>query len=192
MKLLAVLFLMLGAPLTPAQSQPPTSSKNINELRPLFEKQKDPEKKFDALKELVKIYASEKLSAKQLPEAQKYADDLLKRAAKFKDSANYGTAVHHGNLVLGRVRLANNDISGAKEFLRKAGDAPASAQMASLGPNMTLAKELLERHEKESVLAYLNQCLKFWKDEAALKTVDGWREEIAAGKVPAFGANLNH
>jgi hypothetical protein len=60
--------------------------------------------------------------------------------------------------------------------------------MNSFGPNVSLAKDLLEKGERDAVIQYLELCRKFWKlDNGRL---DQWIKEIKAGKVPQFGANL--
>ena len=57
-------------------------------------------------------------------------------------------------------------------------------------PNMSLAKELLERGEKEVVLRYLDLCKSFWTSSRGQP--DRWIDEIKAGKIPDFGPNLNY
>ncbi len=72
----------------------------------------------------------------------------------------------------------------------KAGDTPGSPQLDSFGPNMTLAKELLEKGDQQTVLQYLTLCGKFWKmDNGRLAR---WSETIRAGKIPDFGSNLDY
>ncbi len=55
---------------------------------------------------------------------------------------------------------------------------------------MSLAKELLERGEKEVVLRYLDLCKSFWTSSRGQP--DRWIDEIKAGKIPDFGPNLNY
>ena len=53
---------------------------------------------------------------------------------------------------------------------------------------MTLAKALLEKGEKETVLEYFTLCSKFWKmDFGKLKE---WSALVKQGEMPYFGANL--
>ena len=53
---------------------------------------------------------------------------------------------------------------------------------------MSLAKELLERGETQTVLEYFDLCAKFWSfDRAKLKA---WRDAAKAGIIPDFQANL--
>jgi hypothetical protein len=60
--------------------------------------------------------------------------------------------------------------------------------MNSFGPNVSLAKDLLEKGERDAVIQYLELCRKFWKMDNG--RLDQWIKEIKAGKVPQFGANL--
>jgi hypothetical protein len=60
--------------------------------------------------------------------------------------------------------------------------------MNSFGPNMSLAKDLLEKGEREVVLEYFELCRKFWKMDNGRR--NDWSQEVKAGKIPDFGANL--
>jgi len=93
-----------------------------------------------------------------------------------------------GNLVLGRIALRRGQIEEAKRRLLEAGESPGSPQMDSFGPNMSLAKDLLEKGERDTVLKYFGLCRKFWKmDYGQLKH---WSNQVNAGEIPDFGANL--
>jgi hypothetical protein len=118
--------------------------------------------------------------------ARAFAEELLK--ARDQDSWNYGNMIHHGNLVLGRLALRDGDMAKAKQHLLAAGETPGSPQLNSFGPNMTLAKELLEKGEKEAVLEYFKRCGTFWKKDR----LQAWTKEVQAGKIPNFGANLDY
>jgi hypothetical protein len=132
--------------------------------------------------------ASSAFEAGEIGKAQQYASELLLSAPKFKNDWNYGNALHKGNIVLGRIALQQGDIVGAKEHLIAAGQTPGSPQLKSFGPNMTLAKELLEKNERDAVLTYLESCGKFWKmDRGQLQS---WMATIKGGGTPDFGANL--
>ena len=116
------------------------------------------------------------------------ANELLDAAAHRPNDENLGTAIHKGNLALGLVAVRAGRMDEAKARLLAAGNVSASGSLDSFGPNMILAKELLEKGEKDTVLQFLELCRKFWKmDRGAL---DRWAGEIRAGSVPNFGANL--
>jgi hypothetical protein len=102
----------------------------------------------------------------------------------------YGNAIHDGNSVLGRAALKQGDIKKAARYLLDAGKTQGSPQLNSFGPNMSLAKELLEKGEKNAVLQYFEFCRKFWSMGG--EDLDNWTKEVKAGKVPDFGANLSY
>jgi hypothetical protein len=102
----------------------------------------------------------------------------------------YGSAIQDGNIVLGRIALQKDRVEEAKRRLIEAGKAPSSPVRKTFGPNMSLAKELLERKEKDVVLEYLTLCRKFWVHDFG--KLDTWEEEIKAGEIPNFGANLRY
>ncbi|HEY3243592.1 MAG TPA: RNA polymerase subunit sigma-24 [Phycisphaerae bacterium] len=130
------------------------------------------------------------LAAGELEKARRYATEVLDLAVETDANRdwNHGNAIHHGNLVLGRVALAEGKIEEAEKFLLKAGKTPGSPQLNSFGPNMLLAKELLEKGRKEAVIEYLRLCGRFWNKSQT----DKWIEHIEAGKTPDFGANLDY
>ncbi|NQT11979.1 MAG: RNA polymerase subunit sigma-24, partial [Planctomycetes bacterium] len=96
--------------------------------------------------------------------------------------------VQDANLVLGRIAVQEGRIEDAKRHLIEAGKSPGSPQMNSFGPNVSLAKDLIEKGEREVVLEYFDLCRKFW--ELHRDRLDEWSQEVKDGKVPDFGANL--
>lgn len=146
--------------------------------------------KFDRQSALVKKWASVKISKANHLEARTAASSLLKSASSFKDNWNYGNAIHHSHLVLGRVALHLGQVGDAKRELKLAAQTPGSPQLNSFGPNMTLAKELLEKGEKTAILEYFQDCAKFWNDDIAKAHIAEWKAAIENGKIPAFRGNL--
>ena len=120
-------------------------------------------------------------AAGKLEKAQEYAEKMLSQNSP---GWNYGNNIHHGNIILGRIALKRNDIEKAKEHLIKAGQTPGSPQLNSFGPSMGLAKDLLEKGEKDVVLRYFALCSKFW----AMKQdrLDKWTALVKAGMTPDF------
>ena len=116
--------------------------------------------------------------------------DYLRSAEQFRDSRHYGNAIHQANTVLGLVALENDRIERAVAYLDAAGRTPGSAQLTSFGPNMLLAKKLLQMGRRRPVLRYLNHCGAFWK--LSFGRLWRWKLEIRAGRIPNFGANLTH
>lgn len=142
--------------------------------------------RFVRLKELAKAA----FDAGELEKASRYANELLTESAKYPRDWNYGNAIHHGNNVLGRIALKQGDVKLAGEYLLKAGATPGSPQLDSFGPNMALAKELLEKGEKDTVLRYFELCRKFWKMGG--EELDDWSKRVRDNQMPDFGASLVH
>ena len=141
---------------------------------------KNERKKFYMLNGL----ANAAFEAEQLKSADAYATELLQKAKTYKGDWNYGNAIHHGNIVLGKIALVSNQIEKAKGYLIKAGKTPGSPQLDTFGPDMTLAKELLEKEEGRTVIEYLTLCKKFWEmDNGRLLK---WITLIRDGKIPNF------
>lgn len=132
--------------------------------------------------------AKESFNAGKMDDAENYAKELLKLAPNFHRNWNYGNAIQDGNLVLGRIAVRDGRIEEAKNYLLEAGKSPGSPQMDSFGPNMGLAKDLLEKGDRDTVLQYFELCRKFWKMDYG--KLDQWSQEVKAGKIPEFGANL--
>jgi hypothetical protein len=121
-------------------------------------------------------------------EAESHARLALDLAKRFPDDWNYGNAIHDGHMVLGRVALRRGDVETAKRELLEAGRTPGSPQLNSFGPNMSLAKDLLERKETDPVVAYFEMCGKFWEMEGG--NLRRWGVRAKAGEMPDFGPNL--
>ena len=126
-------------------------------------------------------------AAQQFDEAKQYADELLAYGLS-RPRKDMGDELHHSNMILGRLALHFGRVAEAKSYLLAAGDVAGSPPLDSFGPNMELAKELLEVGEKETVLQYLDLCAEFWK-RAKLQE---WRAQIERGETPDFGGNLNY
>jgi hypothetical protein len=124
----------------------------------------------------------------KLDEAHRYAQELLELAPRFHGDWNYGNAIHDGHMVLGRLAIRNNDVETAKHELLLAGATPGSPQLNSFGPNVSLAKDLLERKETDTVVEYFALCAKFWELEKG--NLKRWTILAKAGEMPDFGANL--
>lgn len=123
-----------------------------------------------------------------LEEAEEYARELLTTAEASRPCWNFGNAIHDGHVVLGLVALRRGDVDAAKRELLRAGDTPGSPQLNTFGPNMLLAKELLQRGEVSTVVEYFSRCRKFWERERG--RLDRWTKDAREGRTPDFGANL--
>jgi tetratricopeptide (TPR) repeat protein len=124
----------------------------------------------------------------KIDEANAYAKELLELAPKYRDSWDYGNVIHRAHIALGRIALRRNNINEAKEQLLEAGRTPGSPQLDSFGPNMLLAKELLEKGERDVVLEYIKLCSKFWTSGKA--EIKIWQDIIRRGRIPDFQSKL--
>ena len=121
--------------------------------------------------------------------AERYANEALE-AAGHGVFWWTGDAIHQGNIVLGRLAMRRSDLEQARRFLLAAGKTPGSSSLASLGPNMALAKDLLDRGESAAVLEYLKASGEFWHADRG--KLAEWTALIHAGLKPDFGANLTY
>lgn len=124
--------------------------------------------------------------AGDLKHAREWAIEILNQAAT-NQNPTLADPVHHAQIVLGRIALVNGDVQEAKERLVLAGQTAGSPSLKSFGPNMSLAKELLEKGERDAVIKYFEECASFWKDQGKLAQ---WTTQVRAGETPQFGANL--
>ena len=124
--------------------------------------------------------------AGQVEKAREYAESLL---GGDRQDWNEGNRIHYGNLTLGRIALFAGDVEEAKSRLIAAGETPGSPQLNSFGPDMTLAKELLERGESQVVLRYFSLCAEFW--ERGQEELQAWTVLVEGDVMPDFSKNLN-
>lgn len=133
--------------------------------------------------------------AGQLDAAREHAAETLAGNTDTKNW-NYGNHVHEMNQILGRIALRQGKREEAKRALLAAGATPGSPQLGSFGPNFVLARELLVKGEKVTVIQYLDLVGRFWarhdptrpdqrrgvEEKAAL--LAKWKDEIRADKIP--------
>lgn len=136
---------------------------------------------------LLSNLAKTALDAGLIDDATKFAETMLQDDAA---GWNRGNRIHHGNLILGRIALSQGDVAEAKSRLLLAGKTPGSPQLNSFGPNMLLAKELLERGESDVVLEYFALCQAFWTMPG--RPLEQWTKDVKAGRIPQFGGNLSY
>ncbi len=120
---------------------------------------RDAEQRFYALTDLPK----QALDAGALDKASSHAIELLQLANDNKGDWNYGNAIYDGNMVLGLVALRQGNVPEARRYLLESGKTPGSPQLDSFGPDLTLARELLEKGEPDAVLEFLGLLKGFWK-----------------------------
>ncbi len=107
----------------------------------------------------------------------------------YPQERNLADHTHHGNLVLGRLALAAGDVEEAGAHLLAAADVERpSPVLGSFGPEMGLAKLLLERGESEIVLEYFRRCGRFW--EHGQEQLAEWTRAVEAGETPDLGRSV--
>lgn len=128
--------------------------------------------------------------------ARKYADEVIgvfsallgNDAYPRNDRSEMVLAIHRVKLVLGLVALREGDVGKACEYLSAAGDFMNAPELASFGPNMLLALELIKEDQRDAVVQYIQKCGNVWHN----RSVGVWIEDVRAGRVPKFGANLRY
>jgi hypothetical protein len=125
-------------------------------------------------------------TAGEFSKAQAYVNEMLRADPK---SGNYGALVHDGYAVRGLLALQAGNVEQAKQDLLLAGTATSTPVLMSFGPDMTLAKALTEKGERETVLEYFARCKVFW--QMGQEKLDRWSAALRAGKSPDFGPGLN-
>jgi hypothetical protein len=135
------------------------------------------------------------LAAGDSKKAEKYALELQALGREIKETSSYDTripssATHVSNIVLGLIALQEGNITKAKEYLLAAAQFSGGADpsLVTFGPNMLLAKKLIERGERETVIQYLERCAKFWEMEKG--RLENWKNIVKNGGMPDFGASV--
>ena len=95
------------------------------------------------------------------------------------DARTYG--MHHGNITLGRLCLRRGNVEHAKIYLAWAARLRGrSSVLASFGPDLQLASELLEVGERSAVIEYLKACEQI--APMNLPIYSEWRHKLESGK----------
>jgi hypothetical protein len=137
------------------------------------------------------LYRDERERRDQLPflaEAAFEADDHANAAAYASELLSAGDTgrgdVFYGNQILGRVALAGGDVERAKSYLIASAETTVCHLMTSTFRGMALAKELLARGERETVLRFLKRCSAL--RPANTEWLDQWAARIERGETPIF------
>jgi len=142
-----------------------------------------PELKFYALG----AAAKQSFAAGKVEDAKKYAQELMAVLPSFRQNSEYGNAAHDAHLILGQIAVREGRTEEAKRHLIESVRTPG-ARLMDYGPNMSLAKDLLEKGERQAVLDYFAVCRRFWN----YGRLDEWTQQVKEGKIPDFGANLSY
>jgi hypothetical protein len=95
-----------------------------------------------------------------------------------------GQAIYYGNQVLGRLSLRAGDVESAKKYFAASVETRGCPNINTFGPNMLLARELLQAGERDAVLAFLERCRVFLKFGGP--SIDSWGAAIGSGRRPDF------
>lgn len=126
--------------------------------------------------------------AGDVEQAKSWALATLNQGSNARTDLSLADSVHHAHIILGRIALLSGGLTEAREQLIEAGKTQGSPVLGSFGPNMLLAKELLERGERETVIQYFQECAGFWKLRG--ERLNEWTATVKGGGMPNFGANL--
>jgi len=96
------------------------------------------------------------------------------------------SAVQRANTLLGRVALRLGDPDKARGHLLASAQPETADYVAVFGPTMVLARELLDKGERDVVLEYLDNCIRLWPNGEP--TLRFWIADIKNGKKPDFGS----
>ena len=144
---------------------------------------------------LLRDLAPAALAAGDSKQAKKYALELQTVGDQIRKESKIDTripsyATHVSNIVLGLIAFDEGNITKAKDYLLAAAQFSGGPDPALMtwGPNMLLAKKLLERGERETVIQYFDSCAKFWERENG--RLEKWKNTVKEGGMPDFGTNV--
>ena len=137
---------------------------------------------------LMSRLATSAFEAGEMQAARVWALEALNNAATATSDWSVANSVHHAHIILGRIALRGGDLAEARKHLIQASQSQGSPQLDSFGPNMMLAKELLEKGERDAVIQYFKKCASFWKDDRG--QLVQWAAIVREGGIPNFGGNL--
>lgn len=121
-------------------------------------------------------------------QARRCAETALEMVRSTSPVRVQAEVVHGCEGVLGHLALARGDRAQACVHLRRSADVAGSPRLETFGPEMSLARALIEAGERDAVLDYLERCRRFWKMGHAL--LDAWEADLFEGRMPNFLGNL--
>jgi hypothetical protein len=111
--------------------------------------------------------------------AEQYAVELLEWTQHVPQWRTSGDATYHSHRILGHVALRGGDVESAKSNLLRCCSGGSSPVLGSFGPDFSLAQELLDRGERETVLEFLEQCRAIWTHHSS--TLERLVQEVRSG-----------
>jgi hypothetical protein len=107
-----------------------------------------------------------------------YAEKLL------RENSGSGDAIYAGNLILAQAALDKEDIANAKRLMLEAATTPGTRRIEQNGLDVSVARVLFDRGEKDAVLEYLHRGRTLWPQGAQI--IGRWEAAIRAGRRPNF------
>jgi hypothetical protein len=107
-----------------------------------------------------------------------YAERLL------REEPHSGDAIYVGNLILAQAALDRNDVSNAKQYLLQAAATPSAHIIEQNGLDVSVARVLFDRGERDTVVEYLNRGRRLWPQGSQI--INRWQGAIRAGRRPNF------
>ena len=114
--------------------------------------------------------------------ARDLAEEMKALPSEYARSWNDGNLIYYSNWISGMLELDAGFVQASKHYLVLSGECGGSPQLNSFGPNMRLAKRLLNEGEADVFLAFLDSIEIFWKSGGNWITV--WRSQIANNRMP--------
>jgi hypothetical protein len=107
-----------------------------------------------------------------------YAERLL------REQPQSGDAIYIANLILAQTALDRNDLSNAKQYLLQAATTPSAHIIEQNGLDVSVARVLFDRGERDTVVEYLNRGRRLWPQGTQI--INRWQAAIRAGRRPNF------
>jgi hypothetical protein len=139
------------------------------------------------LQDMLDLWLQKNEVAKAVVKANELQVMIDGMKSKHEDIPYYARNVYDINDALGREAFVRGDFKTAGEYLLKAADIPAGTPGATTlrcaGPNLWLAKSLLDAGYREVVLKFLEECRQFWTQPAEGQ-LEQWIAAIRSGASP--------
>lgn len=168
-----------------AHDRPELWAKALAESENAYRREADEFRRWLMLPEL----AQAAWDAGEWEKAEQCATELVEKVEKADDRFHRdGRAVFYGHHILGRLALQSGDVARAKAHLLASGRTAGDPCLRTGGPDMHLARDLLERGERDAVVEFLRLCANFWKTDD--HRPEQWIYAIEHGEMPDFGRSV--
>jgi hypothetical protein len=117
--------------------------------------------------------------------AKLYASETLAFA---QNSRYVAQQTYYGNHVLGLLALHEGNVAGARTYLLASVDHAGWEELNKFGPNLKLAKRLLEKGERDVVIEFLEVSKRLWPE--GRNKLGQWQAIIRAGVLPEWDQSV--